>query len=345
MTILSAEHFLKSSGNCLCCKHCVSMETDWLEHFLLKVGSTCQTWQFWTSAAIVVGMHWLVRTALWFVIIHCSYEVISFMLTLSIHLSPSLPSINTGTLPTELGYLTSMTRLGINMMNMTGTIPSQLGAMTGMKKLFLHNTHLSGLIPRELTGMTDLEAFTVSNTSSVGCLDTQLVGRHVPKHGGNSWASSEKTKPRNEHSAPGRHWALGSDLFGWQHFSVRFWPETGQARMHTTNFYYCIIPHFSAKRTVQWTMKRSEWPTTYSATMNGMASTNLRTSSVAFKEGSSGIEPNGGSILETSTSLAPVERSKDPLVTSVIKMSSHAGNRPTPVPARPSLYFCTVTIV
>ena len=72
------------------------------------------------------------------------------------------------------------------MMNMTGTIPSQLGAMTGMKKLFLHNTHLSGLIPRELTGMTDLEAFTVSNTSSVGCLDTQLVGRHVPKHGGNS---------------------------------------------------------------------------------------------------------------------------------------------------------------
>jgi len=79
-----------------------------------------------------------------------------------------------GTIPTELGLLTAMTRLGLNMMALTGTIPSELGRMTGMGTLLLHNTELTGSIPQDLVAMTALEAFTVSMTHLTGSIPDGL---------------------------------------------------------------------------------------------------------------------------------------------------------------------------
>jgi len=79
-----------------------------------------------------------------------------------------------GTIPTELGLLTAMTRLDLNMMALTGTIPSELGRMTGMGTLLLHNTELTGTIPPELVAMTTLDAFTVSMTHLTGSIPDEL---------------------------------------------------------------------------------------------------------------------------------------------------------------------------
>lgn len=83
-------------------------------------------------------------------------------------------AIVTGTIPSELGLLTGMTRLGLHVMDLTGPIPSELGTMSHMKKLLLHDNALTGTIPTELASMSNLEAFTVSHTSLTGSIPEEL---------------------------------------------------------------------------------------------------------------------------------------------------------------------------
>ena len=44
----------------------------------------------------------------------------------------------TGTIPTEFGQLTNMTRLDMQEMDLTGTLPSELGSMSLLSKLLMH---------------------------------------------------------------------------------------------------------------------------------------------------------------------------------------------------------------
>ena len=55
-----------------------------------------------------------------------------------------------GTIPSEIGLLTQVTRLYLFYNEFTGTIPSELGNMINLKYLYLDDNELTGTIPKEL---------------------------------------------------------------------------------------------------------------------------------------------------------------------------------------------------
>ena len=85
-------------------------------------------------------------------------------------------SINqlSGTIPGELGNLTSLTQLFLNANDLSGTIPGELGNLTGLEDLYLHANDLSGTIPTELGSLTDLEELTLYGNQLSGRIPTEL---------------------------------------------------------------------------------------------------------------------------------------------------------------------------
>ena len=62
-----------------------------------------------------------------------------------------------GSLPAELGSLTSLRGLFLSLNELAGPIPSELGALTSLERLSLHYNYLSGPIPAELGALTSLK--------------------------------------------------------------------------------------------------------------------------------------------------------------------------------------------
>lgn len=84
----------------------------------------------------------------------------------------------TGTVPTEVGLLTSLkTNFFLAENDFTGTIPSELGLLSNVGIISLHATSLSGTLPSELLRLTNLEVLSVSDTSLTGSIPDGLCGR------------------------------------------------------------------------------------------------------------------------------------------------------------------------
>lgn len=81
----------------------------------------------------------------------------------------------TGTLPTELGNLTSLTTLNLSGNSITGPIPPQIGRLTSLTTLNLSSNQLDGVIPKTIGNNT---ALTTLNLSS-----NQLDGQIPPSIG------------------------------------------------------------------------------------------------------------------------------------------------------------------
>jgi len=75
-----------------------------------------------------------------------------------------------GKLPTELGYLTGLTRIYFFNNLLTGTIPSELGRLTKLTGLHLNLNKLKGKIPTELDQMTQLTTLRLENNNLNGNL-------------------------------------------------------------------------------------------------------------------------------------------------------------------------------
>jgi len=58
-----------------------------------------------------------------------------------------------GTLPSEIGLLTSLIDLNLENNDFTGTIPSEIGLLTGLNFFSLSNNLLSGSIPSEVEAL------------------------------------------------------------------------------------------------------------------------------------------------------------------------------------------------
>lgn len=94
--------------------------------------------------------------------------------------SISLPTNNlTGTLPTELGNLTSLTTLNLSGNSISGPIPPQIGRLTSLTTLNLSNNQLDGVIPMTIGNNTNLSVLNLSLNqldgqipSSIGRLST-----------------------------------------------------------------------------------------------------------------------------------------------------------------------------
>ena len=80
----------------------------------------------------------------------------------------------TGTIPSELGDLSSIERLYLGANLLTGTIPSALGNLSSVERLVLGNNSLTGTIPSELGGLSNLEWLNLSNNSLTGTIPSEL---------------------------------------------------------------------------------------------------------------------------------------------------------------------------
>ncbi len=80
------------------------------------------------------------------------------------HLDLQVNNLN-GTLPAELGNLTSLQILSLSTNNLVGSLPTELGNLRNLRGLGLANTQLSGALPNSLTNLTHLQEFYFNNSN------------------------------------------------------------------------------------------------------------------------------------------------------------------------------------
>ena len=78
-----------------------------------------------------------------------------------------------GSIPAELGRLSSLTYLNLRRNDLSGPIPTELDSLTNLRVLNLHSNELSGTIP-DLSSMTRLEQLYLANNSLNGGLPDWL---------------------------------------------------------------------------------------------------------------------------------------------------------------------------
>ncbi|MBC6476995.1 MAG: putative Ig domain-containing protein [Hormoscilla sp. GM7CHS1pb] len=79
-----------------------------------------------------------------------------------------------GTIPPELGGISSLQHLNLINNSLTGTIPSELGGLISLTSLRLHNNDLTGTIPSWLGELTNLQTLGLSKNDLTGTIPSQL---------------------------------------------------------------------------------------------------------------------------------------------------------------------------
>ncbi|KAI8822813.1 hypothetical protein BJ741DRAFT_86809 [Chytriomyces cf. hyalinus JEL632] len=80
----------------------------------------------------------------------------------------------TGTIPTELGQLTSLTQLYLSSNQLTGSIPTELGRLTSLNTLSLSSNQLTGSIPTELGRLTSLKTLRLASNRLSGSIPCEF---------------------------------------------------------------------------------------------------------------------------------------------------------------------------
>jgi Leucine-rich repeat (LRR) protein len=70
-----------------------------------------------------------------------------------------------GTLPSEIGALTSLASLSLSNCDLSGQIPSQIGALTQMEQMWLFGNWLSGTVPSEIGNLDVLQIFAIEDNN------------------------------------------------------------------------------------------------------------------------------------------------------------------------------------
>ena len=80
----------------------------------------------------------------------------------------------TGTLPTELGLLTSLASLSITNTTLVGTIPTEMGNLEGLRRLWLYENQLNGPIPAELDALDQLQVLELHHNQLEGAMPSGI---------------------------------------------------------------------------------------------------------------------------------------------------------------------------
>ena len=80
----------------------------------------------------------------------------------------------TGSIPSALGDLSSLTQLFLDGNSLTGSIPSALGNLSSLTWLHLRRNSLTGSIPSELGSLSSLIGLNLSNNSLTGSIPSEL---------------------------------------------------------------------------------------------------------------------------------------------------------------------------
>ena len=78
------------------------------------------------------------------------------------------------TIPSELGNLSSLKLLWLPSNKLTGTIPSELGELGSLTSLLLHANKLTGTIPSELGELSSLQVLQLQDNDLTGTIPTEL---------------------------------------------------------------------------------------------------------------------------------------------------------------------------
>jgi Leucine-rich repeat (LRR) protein len=79
-----------------------------------------------------------------------------------------------GTVPTVLGSLTALTRLYLFSNSFNGTVPSQLGVLTSLNGLSLYFNSFTGTVPSQIGSLTALTLLSLSGNSFTGTVPSEL---------------------------------------------------------------------------------------------------------------------------------------------------------------------------
>ena len=79
-----------------------------------------------------------------------------------------------GTIPAEIGNLTSLTFLDLGFNQLSGTIPAEIGSLTSLQDLELHVNQLSGTIPAEIGNLTSLTSLSISYNQLSGTIPVEI---------------------------------------------------------------------------------------------------------------------------------------------------------------------------
>ena len=82
----------------------------------------------------------------------------------------------TGSIPTEIAKLTQLSFLGLGSNSLTSSIPSQLGGLTCLIFLSFNSNKLTGSIPSQLGALTKLTTLSFSKNSLTSSIPSQLAG-------------------------------------------------------------------------------------------------------------------------------------------------------------------------
>jgi len=80
----------------------------------------------------------------------------------------------TGSIPPEIGCLTNITHLNLNVNQLSGSIPPEIGNLTNITNFQLNNNQLTGEIPPELGNLTNLTEFTLSSNQLSGDIPQEV---------------------------------------------------------------------------------------------------------------------------------------------------------------------------
>ena len=80
----------------------------------------------------------------------------------------------TGEIPAELGNLSNLQQLSLWENQLTGGIPTELGSLANLQRLYLYNNQLTGEIPTELGSLANLQRLVLNNNQLTGEIPTEL---------------------------------------------------------------------------------------------------------------------------------------------------------------------------
>ena len=84
-----------------------------------------------------------------------------------------------GTIPSELGMLSSLVEFTVSIARLSGTIPSELSGLESLIQLRLSHNRLTGTIPSELAMLMSLQEIALHNNSITASLPEDIC--HLPQ--------------------------------------------------------------------------------------------------------------------------------------------------------------------